>query len=317
MMSKRDYRYVYGPVPSRRLGRSLGIDLMPFKTCTFDCVYCQLGRTTNKTVERREYAASEDILAEVKEKLSAGASPDYITIAGSGEPALNSAIGGIIKGIKRLTYVPVVVLTNGSLLWKQEVQDDLMMSDIVIPSLDAGDEDMFFYINRPHPDIFFEHLVDGIASFAERFRGEVWLEVMLLSGITGLPNEAKKIAALAKHIAPSRIQLNTVSRPPAEDYAFPLSDSQMSVIREMFPENAEIICNKNQDGHDYPDVSKAEDRDILLMISRRPCTARDIAEGLRVNIIELYKRLDELTAAGKAKRIPAGGQTFFSVVNPS
>ncbi len=316
-MSKRDHRYVYGPVPSRRLGRSLGVDLVPFKTCTFDCVYCQLGRTTNKTVERREYVDAEEILAEVKERLSGGTSPDYITIAGSGEPTLNSAIGIIISGIKEVTDVPVVVLTNGSLLWRQDVQDDLMTADIVIPSLDAGDEDMFFYINRPHPDIFFEHLIDGIASFSERFRGEVWLEVMLLSGITGLPNEAKKIAALAGRIAPERIQLNTVSRPPAEDFAFPLSDNQMSLIREVFPENTEIVCNKKHGGHDYPDVFEAEDREILLMISRRPCTVQDIAEGLRVNILELYKRLDELIAAGKARRIIAGGQTFFSAGNPA
>jgi wyosine [tRNA(Phe)-imidazoG37] synthetase (radical SAM superfamily) len=311
MMSKRGYKHVYGPVPSRRLGRSLGVDLVPFKTCTLDCIYCQLGRTTNKTVERREYVSAEAVLVEVKEKLSVGASPDYITVAGSGEPTLNSAIGGIIAKIKELTDVPVAVLTNGSLLWRREVQDDLMMSDIVIPSLDAGDENMFHYVNRPHRDISFRQMVDGTTSFTERFQGEVWLEVMLLSGITGLPNEVKKIASLAEQIAPARIHLNTVIRPPAEDYACPLSDAQLSSVKQVFPRLVEIVSEKafrKQDKASHPAIGAG---DILLLISRRPCTASDIAEGLCVNIIELYKRLDELITEGKAKRISMGGQAFY------
>jgi len=311
MMSKRGYKHVYGPVPSRRLGRSLGVDLVPFKTCTLDCIYCQLGRTTNKTVERREYVSAEAVLVEVKEKLSAGASPDYITVAGSGEPTLNSAIGGIIAKIKELTDVPVAVLTNGSLLWRREVQDDLMMSDIVIPSLDAGDENMFHYVNRPQRDVSFRQMVDGTTSFTERFQGEVWLEVMLLSGITGLPNEAKKIASLAEQIAPARIHLNTVIRPPAEDYACPLSDDQLSSVKQVFPRLVEIVSEKafrKQDKTSHPAIGAG---DILLLISRRPCTASDIAEGLCVNIIELYKRLDELITEGKAKRISMGGQAFY------
>jgi wyosine [tRNA(Phe)-imidazoG37] synthetase (radical SAM superfamily) len=316
-MRKRSCRYVYGPVPSRRLGRSLGIGVVPFKTCTFDCVYCQLGRTTNRTAERREYVSAEAVLTEVKEKLSAGVSPDYITIAGSGEPTLNQAIGGIITKIKDLTEVPVVVLTNGSLLWRQEVQDDLMMSDIVIPSLDAGDKNMFHYVNRPHTDVSFRQLIDGTASFTERFQGEVWLEVMLLSGITGLPKEVNKIASLAGQIAPARIQLNTVSRPPAEDYACPLSSDQLSSIKQVFPGLVEIVGEKENGKSDITSPSAIGVGDILLLISRRPCTASDIAEGLRMNIIELYKRLDELMAAGKAKRISLRGQSFYVADAPA
>jgi len=311
------YRYIYGPVPSRRLGQSLGIDLVPFKTCTYDCVYCQLGRTTNKTIERREYVSVKDVLAELKRKLATGVSPDYITLAGSGEPTLNSAIGNLIEMIKETTNVPVVVLTNGSLLWRREVQDDLMMSDIVIPSLDAGDENMFHYVNRPHPDVSFKQLVDGTTSFTERFQGEVWLEVMLLSGITGLPKEVKKIASLAGQIAPTRIQLNTVGRPPAEDYACPLSDDQLSSVREVFPGLVEIVREKENGKYDVSSASAVGAGDILLLISRRPCTAPDIAEGLRMNIIELYKRLDELIAAGKAKRISMRGQAFYVADTPA
>jgi len=170
---ERNFKYIYGPVPSRRLGRSLGVDLVPFKACTFDCVYCQLGRTPHKTVERREYLPAEAILDEVKRKLAEGDVPDYITFSGSGEPTLNRRIGGLIREIKALTKIPVAVLTNGSLLWMQEVQEDLMAADLVIPSLDAGDEKLFSYVNRPHRDLAFAQVVNGLIEFTRRFPGQV------------------------------------------------------------------------------------------------------------------------------------------------
>ncbi len=218
-MNQNGLRYIYGPVPSRRLGRSLGIDLVPFKTCTYDCVYCQLGRTTNKTLKRAEYIAVPDILRELEEKLTSADRPDYISLAGSGEPTLNSGIGELIRQIKKLTDIPVAVLTNGSLLWQDEVQDALMAADLVLPSLDAGDEFLFGYVNRPHRDITFMRMIGGIATFAKRFPGEVWLEILLLAGVTGIASEVKKIAALANHIKPTRIQLNTAWRPCAEEFA--------------------------------------------------------------------------------------------------
>ena len=186
-MSATVYRHVYGPVPSRRLGRSLGIDLVPFKTCTYDCVYCQLGRTTNKTIDRQEYVPIKDVLTELEQKLAAGDIPDYISLAGSGEPTLNLGIGRLIAEIKSLTDIPVAILTNGSLLWMPDVQDALMAADLVLPSLDAGDEHLFQYVNRPHEEISFERMVDGIATFTRRFPGEVWLEILLLWRVTGLP----------------------------------------------------------------------------------------------------------------------------------
>ena len=133
------FKHVYGPVASRRLGQSLGIDLIPHKTCSYDCIYCQLGRTTNKTIARREYVQAIDVLEELREKLSSGVPCDYISLAGCGEPTLHSSIGEIIDNIKKMTNIPVAVLTNGSLLYLSEVQEALMKSDLVIPSLDAGD----------------------------------------------------------------------------------------------------------------------------------------------------------------------------------
>ena len=152
--------YVFGPVPSRRLGRSLGVDLVPFKTCSFDCLYCQLGKTTCRTIERREWAPLDEVIEQVKEKLSA--KPDYITLSGSGEPTLYSRLDEAIDRIKRLTDTPVAVLTNGSLLWMDEVQRQLAAADLVMPSLDAGDETTFQLVNRPHESLHFEQVLSGL-----------------------------------------------------------------------------------------------------------------------------------------------------------
>jgi wyosine [tRNA(Phe)-imidazoG37] synthetase (radical SAM superfamily)/SAM-dependent methyltransferase len=311
-MSPGDFRYVYGPVPSRRLGRSLGVDLVPLKTCTYDCVYCQLGRTTNKTVERKEYVAIEDVLAELKRKLAEGDAPDYISLAGSGEPTLNAGIGELIDGIKHMTNIPAAVLTNGSLLWMGEVRDALMAADLVLPSLDAGDENLFRYINRPHADISFETMVDGLAAFTASFRREVWLEVFLLAGVTGVPSEVEKIAALARRIGPARVQLNTVSRPPAEEFAFSLASERMHAAKRLFAGDVDIISETYREGPRGPAMYEADEEEILALIRRRPCTAEDVAGGLGIHVTEALKRLEKLVAAGKAVAHLMTGRHFYS-----
>jgi len=315
-MSSGGFRYLYGPVPSRRLGRSLGIDLVPFKTCTYDCVYCQLGRTTNKTLERKKYVAVEEVLVELERKLAEKDLPDYISLAGSGEPTLNSGIGDLIGKIKGLTDIPVAVLTNGSLLWMSEVQDALMLADLVLPSLDAGDEHLFRYVNRPHRDIPFERMADGLAAFTKRFSGEVWLEVLLLGGVTGIPVEVEKIASIIRRIQPSRVQLNTVSRPPAEEFAVPLSTDQMLALKVIFPGEVDIISESERDGARVPAFAEARDVDILALLSRRPCTSQDVAGGLGIHVTEALKRLEALTAAGKVNTVATGGRNFYTVTGP-
>jgi len=312
-MGKSDFRHVYGPVPSRRLGRSLGVDLVPFKTCTYDCVYCQLGRTTNKTIERKKYVAIDDVFAELETKLTVGSVPDYISLAGSGEPTLNLCIGDLIDRIKILTRIPVAVLTNGSLLWMTEVQDALMDADLVIPSLDAGDEALFRCVNRPHGDISFERMVDGIATFTRRFPREVWLEVLLLGGVTGIPAEAEKLASLIKQIQPARVQLNTVSRPPAEEFAFPLSPDQMLALKGFFPGWVDIISENEQDSAHTSFLSNVREEDILALLCRRPCTATDVASGLGIHVTEALKHLDGLITAGKAITVVTGGRNFYTI----
>lgn len=293
--------HVFGPVPSRRLGLSLGVDLVPFKTCSYDCIYCQLGRTTNRTVERREYVPTHDVLDEVGRKLGAiaeqGVRPDYITLSGSGEPTLHSQIGEVIAGIKGMTNVPIAVLTNGSLLWRDEVIDELAEADLIIPSLDAGDAALFRHVNRPHESISFDEIVRGLVELRGRFRGEIRLEVFLLAGVTGIDAEVLKIAGLADEIRPDRLQLNTAVRPTAEDFAFALSSDEMKRFARLMGPNAEAIA----DFHGIHEAAqfRASREDVMALLERRPCTLKDIAVALSLHPNEASKHVGELEREGR------------------
>lgn len=298
---------VFGPVPSRRLGRSLGIDLVPFKTCTYDCLYCQLGRTTNRTMERTEWFPLGDILSEVEERLSSR--PDYITLSGSGEPTLYSKLGDLIEGIRSRTDVPVAVLTNGSLLWDRDIRLELAGADLVVPSLDAGDDAMFRKINRPHPEISFEGMVEGLADFRREYRRALWLEVFILGGMTSVREEAAKIAALAKKIAPDRVQLNTVTRPPAEDNAVKVPETVLKEVARLFDPAAEIIADfrKESTGDDFTATREA----VMDTIRRRPCSVGDIAGGLGIHRHEALKHIEELLARGQIEKIVSCGTAYY------
>ena len=306
--------HVYGPVPSRRLGRSLGIDLVPHKTCTFDCVYCQLGRTTHKTSERREYVPVAAVLTELERVLTLSPAPDYISLAGSGEPTLNSGMGRLVAGIKNLTDVPVAVISNGSLLWMEEVQQELLAADLVLPSLDAGDATMFARVNRPDRGLCFDLVVDGLVSFAARFPGEVWLEVMLLAGLNDTRAETEKIAALARDIAPTRIQLNTACRPPAERLARPVPRERMSELADLFA--GEVICDFVSSDNGFRMAEESAEVEIMALLGRRPCTAEDVAAGLGLHVLDVLKRLDALLVQGRITRVDAGDTTFYALPGP-
>lgn len=314
-MGPKGLKHIYGPVPSRRLGRSLGIDLVPFKTCTYDCVYCQLGRTTNKTLERKEYVANCDILAELKEKLTRGATFDYISLAGSGEPTLNSGINELILQIRKLTDIPIAVLTNGSLLWMPEVRDALLGADLVLPSLDAGDEFLFKYANRPHGNISFGQMVEGLVEFTNRFPGEVWLEILLLAGVTRIRHEVQKIAAIIGGMKLSRIQLNTVKRPPAETFAAPLLSNQMLTLKNIFSGPVEIISDFDRKCEDQQSAIMRDD--IRSLLARRPCTSSDVAGGLGIHWSEAIKHLETLTKSGDVKTILIKNQIFYGLPGAS
>jgi wyosine [tRNA(Phe)-imidazoG37] synthetase (radical SAM superfamily) len=310
-MTTEQFCHVYGPVPSRRLGRSLGVDLVPFKTCTYDCVYCQLGRTTDKTMERKEYVPVDRVLAELRQKLAAGPQPDYISLAGSGEPTLNLKLGSLIRNIKAMTSIPVAVLTNGSLLWLPEVREELQAADLVLPSLDAGTEKAFQLVNRPHHEIGFEQMVQGLVEFSTHFAGSVWLEVLLLSGLTGNVSEVRNIASLVEKMRPARVQLNTVCRPPAEETARALGAEQLLGLAELIPGLVEVISED-------PPVDIAGridnsdmDGDLLALLSRRPCTVHGLCSGLGLNPSEVSKRLDALVKQGQVVMVRRNSHLFF------
>lgn len=311
-MKSQQYRHAFGPVSSRRLGRSLGVDLVPFKTCSFDCIYCQLGQTTCKTVERREWVPVDAVLNELKQKLSC--QPDYITLSGSGEPTFHSRLGDIIEGIKTMTNIPAAVLTNGSLLWQAEVRAEVELADLVMPSLDAPDPERYDFINRPYPDLTFERLIYGLETFRHQFTGNYWLEVMVLGGYTSLPAQVRQLAALTRRIQPDKVQLNTAVRPPAEEYAMAVPPERLAELAQYFKPQAEVIAEHR--GRGATVERQPPQHAILALLQRRPCTMEDLGRGLGMKPAEVLKTLDGLLAQGKVQSERHGASQFYRANNP-
>ena len=306
-------RCVSGPVSSRRFGRSLGVDLVAFKTCTYDCIYCQLGRTTCKTVQRQEWVPLEEVLDELKEKLTLH--PDYVTLSGSGEPTLYFRLGELIGRIRSMTDIPLAVLTNGSLLWQEEVRRQLMDANLVIPSLDAGDASMFNVVNRPHPEIDFERMLYGLIEFRGAYRGEYWLEALLLDGYTAIPVETQKIVECVRRIRPDRVQLNTVTRSPAESCAAAVDREGLLEFAATFDPPAEVIAGFH-DAHPQ-DGFRASCASVLDMLRRRPCSIEDIANGLGLHRNEASEYIQELSAKALVDKMWSNGALYYRVVTGS
>lgn len=303
--------HIFGPVPSRRLGRSLGVDLVPFKTCSYDCIYCQLGRTTDKTVTRREWVPLDEVTAELKDALASR--PDYITLSGSGEPTLYSRLDELIDRIRIMTDIPVAVLTNGSLLWDQHVRRQLSDAHLLIPSLDAGNEHMFHAINRPHQDIAFTYMLDGLIVTREQFAGQFWLEVFILNGLTTNHAEAEMIVNATRRIKPDRIQLNTATRPTAEHYATMVDHQRMQEIADMFDQPAEVIADYHG-VHAATDVTADRDS-VQELLKRRPCSLDDIAAGLGMHRNEAIKHVEHLTMTGQIETFITDHRHYYRCCN--
>ncbi len=290
--------YIFGPVPSRRLGFSLGIDPIPYKTCSLSCIYCQLGRTTKKTTKTKEYISSSLILKQLKEVLSSKRKIDYLTFSGSGEPTLNSKIGEMISEIKRMTEIPVAVLTNGTMLTEKRTREMVKKADLVIPSLDAVSPSVFKKINQPHPSLEIKKIISGLREFREEFAGRIWLEIMLVADINDNFKELKKLKEAIDFICPDRVQLNTPVRPPAEERAKPVSLNKLKEIKKFFGKNCEIVIpfkRKKQTAY-----QRDLEKEVLALLSRRPVTAFEISNVLGLHINEVVKYLETLE---KEKRI--------------
>ena len=296
-------------MPSRRLGRSLGIDIVPLKHCTLDCVYCQLGRTTQKTIERRDYVPVEAVLAELRDTLKKGLKADFITISGSGEPTLNSRLGDLIDGIKKITDIPVAIITNGTLLYREDVRADCAKADLVVPSLDAGDEAAFRKVNRPHRDISIEKLVDGLVTFRKEFPGRIWLEVFLVEGLNTDIAEIDRIKGLIKRICPDKVQLNTAVRPTADPAIKKVDAEKLEIIARQIGDGCEVVADLPP-RHSIKNMHGTSE-DILSMLKRRPCSLSDISSGLGIPPNEALKHITELQHRGLIDSEVKSDRTFF------
>lgn len=304
-------KHVFGPVPSRRLGISLGIDIIPYKTCTLNCLYCECGRTTNHTIERRSFFSKENLISEFKEFLKTGDHLDYITFSGSGEPTLNSDIGYLIKEIRKITLTPVAVLTNATLLHRPEVQDDLINSDLILPSLDAVSEDVFKKINRPASGITAEKIINGLKSFSRKYKGEIWLEVFISKGINDSEEELEKIRKAIEQIMPSKVQLNSLDRPPAYSEAQPAGHDLLGLIVEKWNGLPVEIIKRVKRREEIPSFSKNLESNILNTIVRRPLTIEDLIILTGKNRLEILKYIDVLEKEKLIRAEIVGEKIFY------
>lgn len=302
-------QHVYGPVLSRRLGRSLGIDLVPAKICSLDCVYCQLGSSGQETTERREYVPAGEISREVKAALEAGAEPDYLTLSGSGEPTLNSRLGEIVKRLKDMSSVPVALVTNATLLHREDVRADCSEVDLVLPSLDAGDEETFRSLNRPHSGIALEDIIEGLAGLRRESPARMWLEVFVVPGLNTGEEQVEALVHAVERISPDRVQLNTAVRPPAEEHVRPAGRETLEQIMDRMGPRCELIAEPEQVQQNRGTSQAAEN--VLTMLRRRPCTAEEVAAGLSMNDKEVLKELNRLSRAGKITSSRKAGKVYY------
>jgi len=302
-------KYLFGPVPSRRLGLSLGVDIVPLKVCTLDCIYCQIGRTTEKTIERKEYVSCQAVLEELDLRIAEGLEADYITISGSGEPALNSQLGAIIDGIKKITSIPVAVLTNGTLLTDSSVRADCAKADLVLPSLDAADQQTFERINRPHRQLDIEQIIEGLCSFRAEYAGQIWLEVFLIEGFNADNGQISKLTEVVERIRPDKVQLNTAVRPTAEQGIKSLDAGRLEQIAEKIGSNCEVTADFSKEIHKNGIGVTAEK--VLSMLKRRPCSLDDVCAGLDIAHNEALKHLEHLKQRGVVDSEEKGQTVFF------
>lgn len=305
---------VFGPVLSKRLGNSLGIDVIPHKTCSYNCIYCQLGSEENTITDLTNYYSVDEIIYELKEALLNNKNIDYITFTGSGEPTLYKDLKKLIYEIKQITDIPVCIITNGSLLYKQEMRSNLLLADLIIPSLDAGNEETFKLIDNPNKEIDFDKMVEGLIEFKKVFKGEYWLEIFLLKDINDNEDELDDIIKIVKKIKPDRIQLITATRRVANEKAKALSDEELKKVKKYFNSKCDIEI-------DIPNISENHkgntriltEEDIVNFLIRQPDTAYIIAKSFNENERKVKELLDLLIKKNKVREEIVNGVISYAV----
>ena len=308
------YKYIFGPVPSRRLGMSLGIDLVPKKVCSLDCVYCEVGKTTQLTLERKEYLKAGKIKEELTHYFNNNPDSDFLTFSGSGEPTLNISIGDILQFVKQIRpHIPVAVLTNGTLLFDQTVRNALKEADVVLPSLDAATEDAFRKINRPPDSLKIDSYIQGLIDFRKEYKGKIWLEIFILPGYNDSVHELNELKNAVLKIAPDAVQLNTLDRPGTVPGLRGASRSEMQKIADEWKLDNVGIIAAAPEREKLQSFRKDVETAILETIVRRPCTLDDLSKILGLHISEINKYLDVLDGEGRIEAVSQERGVFYQV----
>ncbi len=308
------YNHLFGPVPSRRLGISLGVDLVPLKICTLNCIYCECGRTTELTVTRKSYVPLSGVKEELNDYVTNNPRPDYITFSGSGEPTLNSNIGHVLQFIRKHIHdIPVAVLTNGTLFSIKQVREDIKDAMLVMPSLDAATEKIFRKINRPCPRLKIDTIIDGLVQFRKEYRGQIWLEIFIVPGMNDTKHELTALKDAIEKIGPDQVQLNTLDRPGTVSTVPAATRQELEHIVDFWQlDNVTIIADvaERKDLLAYRTDTESA---ILGTIARRPCTLKDLSEILGLQINEVNKYLDVLEADEKIKTVKQKRGFFYQL----
>jgi len=306
-------QYVYGPIPSRRLGRSLGVDPIPLKTCNWNCVYCQLGRSTPLTSERRDYIPVDAILAELTQVLHQhGAGElDYISFVGSGEPTLHAGIGRLIRSVKAMTTLPVAVITNGALLYRKDVRSDLLAADVVMPTVSAGTAQLFRHIHRPHRSAGFDHFIEGLIAFRAEYTGQLWVEVMLLRGLNDSVAALHELAKVLRAIQPDQLHLMVPERPPAEDWVMPVDAEGLLCAEAILGAEVHVV-HPHVQSTDVSDYSTPHEA-IASIVMRHPMSQAQLERALcGWHPKEIAAAIAALERAGVIRPVERLGMRFWA-----
>ncbi|MBU4306984.1 MAG: radical SAM protein [Candidatus Aminicenantes bacterium] len=311
---KHKTQHIFGPVPSRRLGISLGVDIIPYKTCSLDCLYCECGRTTRLTCERQSFFPPQLVMDELNMVLAGIPHLDFITFSGSGEPTLNSDLGWLSAEIKKTSAVPLAVLTNGTLLYREDVRQELQQADVVLPSLDAATASAFARINQPCTGLEVERIIAGMEIFRREYPGKIWLEIFIVKGINDKEEEIAALGQAVRRIAPDKIQLNTLDRPPAYSGIEFADFSVLEKIRDKWSDLPVEIIKRANRREEIPAFSSNLENSLLNTIRRRPLTLDDLAALTAKGESELRQYLDILEKEKKIRPVIVGERIFYTAV---
>ncbi|MFP4162962.1 MAG: radical SAM protein [Chitinispirillaceae bacterium] len=308
-----EYKYIFGPVRSRRLGISLGVDMVQFKTCTLDCIYCECGATTQLTRERKEYAPAEDVISELDNYLSQNPKLDFVTFGGSGEPTLNSGLGQIVSYLKKNhPERKLALLTNSTFFHIPEVRKEVIPCDLILPSLDAVSDDVFDKINRPAAHVECAVLIEGLASLSREMKGQMWLEVFIVPGVNDTDEELKKFKDAVTRINPTRVQLNSLDRPGTCSWLTPATPQELSEIASRFQPLPVEIISRNLPETPLEALSDKEST-LLSLLKRRPSTLEDLSVSIGTTINNVQKMISSLKPEAGITTKEVEGRIYFCV----